>query len=176
MTQREAVVLVVSDRVAEGTAIDSSGARAKQALESNGFANTRVDIVADEAAEIARRLLQYAETGIALVITSGGTGFAPRDVTPEATLQVIEKEAPGLSELLRRSGQSETQHAALSRGVAGIRGSTLIVNLPGSEQAVVDGLDVLLPLLPHALQLVAGHTSHDHKGENHHSGSKDVGE
>ncbi len=111
-------------------------------------------IVLDEKEEISRKLVAWSENGITLILTSGGTGFAPRDVTPEATRQVIEREAPGIAEALRAESLKITQHAMLSRGIAGIYGQTLIINLPGSPKAVRESLDFLLPVLPHALDLL----------------------
>jgi molybdenum cofactor synthesis domain-containing protein len=111
-------------------------------------------IVPDDEQQIAETLIDWCESGIALILTSGGTGFAPRDVTPEATRQVIDREAPGIAEALRAESLKITRHAMLSRAVAGIRSRTLIVNMPGNPKAVRENLDVLLPILPHALELL----------------------
>lgn len=159
MNARRAFVLTVSDGVVGGTRVDESGAVASQLLSEEGL---RVDraVVSDEATEIEAALRGQVELGTDLVITTGGTGLGPRDVTPEATHRILEREAPGISELLRMEGLKKTTHSALSRGVAGTAGSTLIVNLPGSRKAVEEGLEVLIPILPHALDLVAGHTTH----------------
>ena len=119
-------------------------------------------IVPDEQLVIAGTLLTWAdEVGLDLILTTGGTGFAPRDVTPEATRDVIEREAPGLAEAMRATSLMITPHAMLSRAVAGIRGKTLIVNLPGSPKAVRENLDTILPALPHAIELLQGRKGAD---------------
>jgi molybdopterin adenylyltransferase len=152
-------VLVVSDRVAAGTHGDESGKTARSLLVQWGFEVVHVDILPDEALALEKRLCRYADQDhLDLVITSGGTGFAPRDVTPEATRRALEREAPGIAELLRRETGRSTPQAALGRGLAGIRGRTLIVNLPGSPRAVRECLAVLEPVLPHALQVLRGET------------------
>jgi molybdenum cofactor synthesis domain-containing protein len=112
-------------------------------------------VVPDEFDLIANTLRQWCAAGIDLILTSGGTGFAPRDITPEATRSVIERETPGIAEALRAESLKVTRHAMLSRGIAGIRQQTLIVNLPGSPKAVRENMEVLLPVLPHALELLA---------------------
>jgi molybdenum cofactor synthesis domain-containing protein len=150
-------LLTISDRGAAGAYEDRSGPLMAQILaEQTPWAITHRAIVSDDQQEIAAILRAWAGENLNLILTSGGTGFAPRDITPEATRQVIEREAPGIAEALRAAGMRVTLHAMLSRGVAGLCGQTLIVNLPGNPKAVRENLAVLLPILPHALDLAAG--------------------
>lgn len=152
-------ILTVSDRGASGDYEDRSGPlMAKIIDERTPWQIRRQDIVADDMDSIAAELRAWTQQSIDLILTTGGTGFAPRDVTPEATRLVIEREAPGIAEALRAESLKITRHAMLSRGIAGIRDKTLIINLPGNPKAVRENLDVLLPVLPHALSLLTGKT------------------
>jgi molybdenum cofactor synthesis domain-containing protein len=149
----KAVVVTVSDRSAAGTRADESGPLAAELLAAQGFEVTR-QLAPDEQRAITAALRAAVGDGADLVITTGGTGLAPRDVTPEATMAVIDRQADGLAELIRRSGSVPT--AALSRGVAGVSEQTLIINLAGSTGAVRDGITALEPLLAHAVRQLAG--------------------
>ena len=156
-----AVVVTVSDSVSAGDRDDASGRLAGELLESSGMDLHPGRIVPDERDLISGLLINLLSTGVDLIVTTGGTGFGPRDHTPEATRSVIDREAPGLAELMRSEGRKKTPLAALSRGIAGTRSRTLIVNLPGSPKAVEESLNALLPVLPHALETLTGHTRHD---------------
>jgi molybdenum cofactor synthesis domain-containing protein len=156
-----AAVLTVSDGVHEGTREDRSGSLLAELLAAEGFSVER-RVVPDEAPAIAAALVELAERA-ALVLTTGGTGFTPRDVTPEATAGVLERQAPGLAEAIRADARTRTPHALLSRGTAGLRGPTVIVNLPGSPGGCRDGFAVLLPALRHALELAAGNRPTEHR-------------
>jgi len=148
-----AAVLTVSDRVSHGEADDASGDALEELLRADAYAVER-RVVADEAEAIAAAIEELA-SGAQLVLTTGGTGLAPRDVTPEATRTVLGREAPGIAEALRADSIAKTPHGLLSRGVAGVVGRTLVVNLPGSTGGCRDGYAVLRNALPHALSLLA---------------------
>jgi molybdenum cofactor synthesis domain-containing protein len=152
-----AAVLVASDRCARGEREDASGRLIRERLESSGIVVAGFAVVPDEADAISAELVGFADTlGVDVILTTGGTGLGPRDVTPEATARVLHRQVPGVAELLRSVGQRRTPHAMLSRGIAGLRGTTIIINLPGSPAGVRDGLDALLPSLTHAVEMVRG--------------------
>jgi molybdopterin adenylyltransferase len=157
---RTATVVTVSDGVSAGTRQDTAGPAVAALLAGAGFAVERA-LVADDRHEIAAVLRRLADDeGRALVAVTGGTGLGPRDVTPEATLDVVERLVPGLAEAMRAAGRTSTPRADLSRGVCGVRGRTLVLDLPGSPRGATESLEAILDLLPHAVDLLGGDTAH----------------
>lgn len=150
-------MLTSSDRCSRGEAADESGKLAAELIGTVGGDVAAYDVVPDDVAAIRERLIHYCDALRAdVVLTTGGTGFGPRDVTPEASAGVIERFIPGLPELMRAEGLKKTARAALSRGICGIRGNTIILNLPGNPKAVKESLEAVLALIPHALRMLAG--------------------
>jgi len=156
-----AAVVTVSDSAVAGTREDLSGPAVRDRVQALGWIVTKMELVPDESGQIAAVLRRLADSGeVAVILTTGGTGVALRDVTPEGTRSVIERDIPGLSELMRAEGLKSTPNAVLSRGLAGVRGRTLIVNLPGSPKGAVESLDAIAKLVPHIVDLLEGRTSH----------------
>jgi len=160
-TMLRAKILVLSDASARGERADQSGPAIRDLLEAHGWQVASIEILPDDFELIRRRLEILTEAGdCEVIVTTGGTGVGPRDVTPEATRAVMAKEIPGLAELMRAEGVKRTRRAALSRGVAGVRNGRLIVNLPGSPRGARESLESILDLLPHVVDLVQGRTAH----------------
>jgi len=156
-----AAVVTISDSVAAGTRADRSGPAVRDRLEQLGWSVSVLEVIPDEASEISARLATLADgRQVSAIFTTGGTGVAPRDVTPEATRTVLDREIPGMAELMRANGRHSTPLAALSRAVCGTRGHVLIVNLPGSPKGAVESLDAIVELVPHVLELLRGQTAH----------------
>ena len=148
-------ILTISDRSASGEREDQSGPAIIAEIQKYGWQITLTDIVPDDLQTIQSRLTGWSDSGqVDIILTTGGTGFAPRDITPEATLGIVERLAPGLAEAMRAESFKVTPHAMLSRGTAGIRGRTLIINLPGSPKAAVENLTTITPVLDHAADLL----------------------
>jgi molybdopterin adenylyltransferase len=148
-------VLTVSDRSSRGEREDKSGPLLNELVQAQGWDLIQYQIVSDQQSEIEKILCNWVDNGdVNLILTTGGTGFSPRDQVPEATLSVVERLVPGIAEAMRSASLKITPHAMLSRAVAGIRGRTLIVNLPGSPKAVKENFEIILPALPHAIQLL----------------------
>ena len=154
-----AAVLTVSDSCSRGEKVDLSGPAVAKALERRKFQVVVQSVVADESAEIQDKLIELCRSA-RFVVTTGGTGLAPRDVTPEATAAVCGRLVEGIAEQMRFHGARKTRFSALSRAVCGIRGTSLILNLPGSPAGAVESLEAVMELLPHALELIAGQTEH----------------
>jgi len=154
-------VITVSDSVSAGKRVDASGPAVKARLEHLGWQVPLTEVVPDEVFLISRRLITAADAGqVCAIFTTGGTGISARDVTPEATRAVIDREIPGIGELMRAKGRESTPFATLSRAIAGTRGKILIVNLPGSPKGAVESLDAIVEVVPHVLQLLSGQTEH----------------
>jgi molybdopterin adenylyltransferase len=155
-------VVTISDSVARGAREDRSGPALRQRAEQLGWQVAAAEVVEDDRESIARLLADLSDRrSVSLILTTGGTGIAQRDVTPEATRTVVEREIPGLAELMRAEGRRFTPRAVLSRGIAGTRGRTLIVNLPGSPKGAVESFDAVAELAPHIIDLLEGRTEHN---------------
>jgi molybdenum cofactor synthesis domain-containing protein len=151
-------ILTISDRSSQGIRADLSGPALVERVAAANWTVVKTGIVPDEVEAIQARLIEWSEPeGCDIILTTGGTGFAPRDITPEATAPILHRIAPGLAEAMRAESLKKTPHAMLSRGIAGIRRATLIVNLPGSPKAAVENLETILPVLPHAVELLQEH-------------------
>ena len=157
---KRAHVITVSDGVSAGTREDVSGPALLELLKRAGFHVSGPEVVPDTEERISEAIVAAVVDRADLVITTGGTGLGPRDVTPQATSMTIDYEVPGLGELMRRAGESSTPMAALSRGVAGVRGHALILNVPGSVGGATESLEAVIPVLGHAIQLLHGNTKH----------------
>lgn len=149
-------ILTVSDRSARGERPDLSGPAIEEVIVDQGWIVDRMEIIADELSDVVQVLAAWSDSGdLDIILTTGGTGFSPRDITPEAMVEVIERDAPGLAEAMRAASLKITPNAILSRAKAGIRGRTLIINLPGSPRAAIENLNVVLPVLEHAVELLS---------------------
>lgn len=160
----KAAVITASTKGARGERPDESGPAMVEMLRAGGIEVVSADLVPDDVERIVASMRKAIRNGADLVLTTGGTGLSPNDVTPEATRRIIDREIPGIAEALRARALEKTPHGMLSRGIAGAAGKTLVVNLPGSPRAVRESLEVLLPVLPHAVELLAGES-----GESGHA-------
>jgi molybdenum cofactor biosynthesis protein B len=154
-------VVTVSDRVSANKMADESGPALVRILERDRFEVSGPEVVPDSRERIAEAIVAAVANGADVVVTTGGTGLGPRDVTPQATSSVIDFEVPGIGEAMRRSGAGSTPMAALSRGMAGVRGHTLVINVPGSIKGATESLESVMPVLEHAIRLLHGNTAHD---------------
>lgn len=159
-TMSRAHVITVSDRASAGKMDDTSGPALVEVLSRAGFAVGGPELVTDDREQIISAIMAAADGGNDVVVTTGGTGLGPRDVTPQATAALIDYEVPGIGEEMRRVGASSTPMAALSRSMAGVRGRTLIINLPGSMKGATESLEAVVPVLGHAVSLLRGDTAH----------------
>ncbi|MFC1883397.1 molybdenum cofactor biosynthesis protein B [Thermodesulfobacteriota bacterium] len=156
----KAGVLTISDKGSRGERKDESGAAVAKIIEEHGYSVVKRGIVPDDKARISETLVKWADShGLTLILTSGGTGLSPTDVTPQATSEVIEFEVPGIAEAMRSASLKKTPHAMISRAVAGVRNYCLIINLPGSKKGAVENLESVMPALDHALSKLLGDTS-----------------
>lgn len=156
-----AAVITISDSVSQGARADLSGPAVRERLEQLGWLVSALEVVPDDSGLISQRFRTLADGGqISAIFSTGGTGVAARDVTPEATRAVVDREIPGMAELMRAKGRNSTPLAVLSRGICGTRGKVLIVNLPGSPRGAVESLDAIVDLVPHILDLLSGKTDH----------------
>ena len=156
-------IFTISDRSARGERVDESGPALVKAVKQHGWQVINTMVLPDEMEQIKNSLIEWADSGsMDVILTSGGTGFSPRDVTPEATLSVIQRLTPGLAEAMRNASIQITPHAMLSRATAGIRSTTLIINLPGSPRGAIENFAVLVPILPHAVELLHDEPSAEH--------------
>ena len=156
-----AAVITISDSAFAGVRADKSGPAVRELLERRGWKVAVAEMLPDEAGRIAARLAELADAGtVAAIFTTGGTGIALRDVTPEATRSILDREIPGFGELMRSKGRESTPLAVLSRSLAGTRGKVLIVNLPGSPKGAIESLNAIMELAPHVLDLLSGKTEH----------------
>jgi molybdenum cofactor biosynthesis protein B len=153
-------VITVSDRASAGTMKDESGPALVERLKRERFDVSGPEVVPDERDRIAAAIEAAVTSGVDAVITTGGTGLGPRDVTPQATAPLLDYEVPGLAEAMRRAGASSTPMSALSRGMAGVRGRTLVINVPGSVKGATESLEAVMPVLAHAIRLLHGDTKH----------------
>ena len=153
-------ILTLSDRSARGEREDASGPALADLIRAQNWSVVKQTLLPDDESVIRAELMTWADSGdVDVIVTTGGTGFSPRDITPEATRAIIQREAPGLVEAMRSASLPKTPHAMLSRSVAGIRGKTLIINLPGSPKGALENLQVVIPVLDHAIQLLKGDPS-----------------
>jgi molybdopterin adenylyltransferase len=156
-------ILTISDRSARGERPDESGPALVKTVSQRGWQVIRSGILPDDLDQITESLIAWADSGeMDIILTTGGTGFGPRDVTPEATMAVIQRPTPGLAEAMRNANLRITPHAMLSRATAGIRSRTLIINLPGSPRAATENLAVLVPILPHAVEILRDEPTAEH--------------